>query len=890
MGDIVTGGSHTTPRIPLPARLLLRLLVSVSDREYLLGDLEEASAPSPGAAEGNGRRRGWWREVAGAATLRFDRPGRRTHRLIDAGEKGDGMFREFRFDLRHGLRVLRRSPGFAAVAILTLALGIGATTAIFSVVNGVLLTPAPYPEPERIVRIQESNPPLGFSAFSVSPLNFADWKARSTSFELMTSYTTRRPAYTGGEFPENLLVYTVTDDYLELFGAGLALGRGFTAGEFEPDAQPVAILRYGFWQRAFAGSPDVIGESIVLDGIVHTVIGVADSDWRPISDVDLVLPLRPEPWWSGARGSHWLSTYGRLKPGVTLEQARGELSGIAAALAAEYPDSNTGWEVLVSPLTDTLAGSQRPQLLVLLAAVGLLLLIACVNVANMMLARALVREHEVAIRLAVGAGRGRMIRQFLTESLLLAFFGAALGIGLARLGIAVFRGWPGLLLPMQDIGLDPGVLLFTAGIALITGILFGFFPALGSARSGVHAILRRSGGRGTGTAARRWRHGLVVVEVALAVILLVGSGLLLRSFQLLQNENPGFERSDRLMLTTYLTGTRYAADEAKRRFSEAVLERLQALPGVSACALSSMIPLSGNDNLSEVQFEGQPAPAPGEAVISLFYWVSDDYFRALGIPLRAGRTFTSRDGPETALVAVISESLARQYFPDEDPVGRRVLLDGTWHEIIGVAGEVQHYSLGQSGDRAQIYQLYRQSPRIFMTFVLHTAVPPLSLAQAVRRELMAVDPEQPVRSIQTVEQMVDGSISRPRFRTLLLTCFAGAALLLAAIGLYGIMSFAVSQRTHEIGVRMALGAHPGAVLGLIMRNGLALVIIGTGIGLAGAFALTRLLESLLFGIGARDAGIFTLGPLILIATALLAAFVPARRATRVDPVRALVRE
>ncbi len=874
-------------RIPNSIRLLLRFLLPLPEREYFLGDLEESYALSRGSDRKASRGHGWLHEVAGALVLRF---GYRPHHKFQSDNQkgeGDGMFREFRHDLRFGLRTIRRSPGFATVAILTLALGIGATTAIFSVVNGVLLTPVPYPEPERIVQIRECNLPYGLPSFSVSPMNFSDWKTRSESFEFMTTYTTLRPAWTGGEYPENLSVYTVMEDFLELFGAELALGRGFTPGEFEPDAEQVAILRYGFWQRAFAGKPDVIGDSIILDGDVYTVIGVTDRNWKPISEVDLILPLRPEPWWASRRYAHWLSSVARLKPGITLEQAQAELSNIAATLEAEYPDSNNGWDVRVSSLADSLTGGLRPQLLILLAAVGLLLLIACVNVANMMLARALVRGPEVAIRMAVGAGRGRIIRQLLAESVLLSFFGAALGIGLAWLGIELFRAWPGLLRPMQDIGLDPLVLLFTAGVTLLTGILFGLFPALGSTRSDLHTTLRQSGSSRTRATTRRWRNGMVVVEVALAIILLVGSGLLLRSLGLLQNEDPGFTATDRLMLTTNLTDSRYEPADQKRLFGEAVLARLRALPGVITCALSSTIPLTAGGQLWGVDFEGGPDPASGEGIIGLQYRVSDDYFQTMGIPLRAGRTFTSGDGPETTPVVVVSEGLAQRYYPDEDLIGRRVGVQGTWYEVIGIVGEVQHSALGSFEENPQLYRLYRQDPVTSVTVMLHTSVPPITLAQAARRVIMAVDPDQPVKDLQAVDQIVTSSISQPRFRTLLLTCFAGVALLLAVVGLYGLMTFTVSQRTHEIGVRMALGAQPGSVLGLILRNGLTLVIIGVGLGLVGALALTRLLESLLFGVGAYDAMVFTFAPLILIATTLLAVLVPARRATRVDPVRTL---
>jgi len=876
-------------RIPCSIRLLLRFLLPLSEREYFLGDLEESCALSRGPDRKASRGHGWLHEVAGSLVLRF---GHRHHHKLQSDNQegeGDGMFREFLNDLRFGIRTMRRSPGFATVAILTLALGIGATTAIFSVVNGVLLTSVPYPEPERIVRIRECNLTYGLPSFSVSPMNFSDWKTRSESFDFMTAYTTRRPAYTGGEYPENLLVYTVMEDFLELFGAELALGRGFTPAEFEPDNEQVAILRYGFWQRAFAGKPDVIGDSIILDSVVYTVIGVTDRNWQPINEVDLILPLRPEPRWASNRHEHWLTSIARLKPGITQEQAQSELSNIAATLESEYPDFNTGWDVRVSSLADNLIGGLRPQLLILLAAVGLLLLIACVNVANMMLARALVRGSEIAIRMAVGARRGRIIRQLLAESVLLSFFGAALGIGLAWLGIEIFRAWPGLLRPMQDIGLDPLVLLFTAGVTLLTGILFGLFPALGSTRSDLHTTLRQSGSSRTRVTTRRWRNGLVVVEVALAVILLVGSGLLLRSLRQLQNEDPGFTTTDRLMMTTNLTDARYEQAEQKRLFGEAVLARMRILPGVRTCALSSMIPLKGDSYNWGVDFEGGPDPAAGEAIIGQHYRVSDDYFQTMGIPLKAGRTFTSGDGPETTPVVVVSEGLAQRYYPDEDLIGRRVGMQGTWYQVIGIVGEVQHSSLGSFDDNPQLYRLYRQDPVTSVTVMLHTSVPPTSLAQAARRVIMAVDPDQPVKDLQAVDQIVTSSISQPRFRTLLLTCFAGAALLLAVVGLYGLMSFTVSQRTHEIGVRIALGAHPGSVLRLILRNGLALVIIGVVLGLVGAVALTRLLESLLFGVGVYDAGVFTIAPLILIATTMLAAVIPARRATRVDPVQTLGR-
>jgi len=877
-------------RLPGVIGLLLRFILPVTEREYLLGDLEEAAGSRSNSATGDRISRGWWREIGGALKLRFGSRYRQIHRLAGRGERGDSMFREFISDLKFGLRGMRRSPGFATVAILTLALGIGATTAIFSVIDGVLLTPAPYPEVDRIARIMECNLSRGWPAFSVSPMNYRDWRERSETCELMTAYRTESRTWTGGETPENLLAYAVWDDYQEIFGIRIALGRGLSAQDFEPESGAVAVLSHGFWQRAFGGAPDVIGTSIVLDGTVSTVIGVADAGWQPLRDADLLLPLQPEPWWSTVRQAYFLSAAARLKPGVTIDQAAEEFSSIAAALEVEYPDTNTGWDVRVDPLDAVLTGNLRPQLLVLMAAVGLLLLIACVNVANMLLARAMVRNQEIAVRLAVGAGRGRIVRQLLAESLLLAALGSLLGIVLAQVGIGIFRNWPGLLLPFQEIGFNPGVLAVTIASSLLAGLLFGLLPACGAARSDLHTFLRGGRGETAGRITRRWRHSLVIVEVALAVVLLVGSGLLLRSLQALQDENPGFIPADRLMFTANLTATRYQEADPKKQFGQETLARLRAMPGVISGALSSMLPLGGDDNIAAFKPEGQ-AGDTDENVMCLLYRVSEDYFRTMGTPVLAGREFTALDGPETAPVVVVSENLARRHFPnDENPVGRRIRVGGIFYEIVGIVGEVQHYTLGEYEDMVQVYLLYRQNfGAEEMTFVLQTSVPPLSLARTVYRTIGEVDSDQPVTGLQPVEQVRATELQRPRFRTLLLTCFAGAALLLAVIGLYGVMSFAVARRTHEIGVRLALGARAQSVLALIVRNGLSLVGIGIGLGLTGAYFLARLLEAMLFGIAVHDAGTFLLAPVVLLVTALMATLIPARRATRIDPVRTLGR-
>jgi len=797
-------------------------------------------------------------------------------------------------DVRHGVRAMLRSPGFTAVALVTMALGIGANTAMFSIVNGVILKPLPYPDADRIVYLRENNLSRGWTSFSIAPLNLWDWQERTRSLDALAAYQSGSAAYTGGDRPQRLSVYRVSQGFLEILGGEPTLGRGITAADLAPSAQDVVLLTRGFWQRAFGGDPAVLGRTVTLDGVVHTVVGVLPPDWRPISrrSVDLIVPLKPQPFWYEARGSHFLSAVGRLASGVTVEQAQSDLTGIAASLEAAYPDTNTGWGVSVRALKDVLLGSTRPQLLIFMASVGLVLLIACANLANMTLARAVVRTRELAIRTAMGAGRGRVVRQLLAESLILACMGGALGVLLAYGALAAFTaGWPTILPRMHEIRVDAPVLLFSLALALSAGVLFGLAPAVNVAGRDLGASLRQGGRSLTGDRSRRWlRATLVAGEVALAVMLLVGTGLLVRSFAALRGEDPGFRPQGRLVLATPLPRAKYGTPEERREFGDAVSTRLSALPGVASASLTSLVPLAGDDEIWGFWIEGHALTGGQEDGSALFYRVGPGYLETMGIPLLAGRDIAPGDREDTPPVVVISASMAEQHFAGENPLGRHIKFGRDDNEppvqIVGVAGDVQHYSLGRASV-PQVYVPFTQRPSGNVRFVIRASVPPSSLVPAVREAVGAVDSDLPIVGMEPAETMVAGTISMPRFRTILMTAFGLTALLLAVVGLYGVLAYAVSQRTREIGVRMALGASRGSVLGLVLREGAPLVGIGLAGGLAGALALTRVLESMLFGVGAHDLAVFLGVPLVLGVVAAVAMLVPARRASRVDPMRTL---
>jgi putative ABC transport system permease protein len=839
-------------------------------------------------------RRWYWRTaLSSIGTMRRREPAERQPTLKT--RQGDGVMRNLIRDARYGIRLLLRRPGVTLVAIITLALGIGANTAIFTVTHALLLKPLPYDHPEQLVLVNENNLSRGWTSFSISPANFLDWRAQSRSFQSLAAYGGRAFNYVGGETPERLRGLSGTAGFLEMLGGTPTIGRGFRPEEFEPGKGFVVIISQGLWQRAFGGRPDVLDKTITLNGEPYTIVGVMHPKWRfGGRDIAVFTPRAFDADESQARGAHYLNVIGRLKPDVSIEQAGIEFSGIASRLAQQYPDTNKGWGAIVRSLQEVAVGNVRSMLLVLLGAVGLVLLVACANLANMHLARATVRAREIAVRTAIGAGRGRIVQQLLTESLVLALIGGALGLLVAYWATSsLVAAYPNLLPRSSDIRIDPVVLAFTLGLSMLTAILFGLAPALSAARTDLIETLKESA-RAGGSPFRRWlRSALVVTEVALAIVLLVGAGLLLRSFQKLGHVAPGFAIDQRLSVTTLLPLPKYKDPTRMVDFYDRAMARLRALPGVESVALTSTVPISGNDEIYSINFEGRPPLPPGQGVSAIYYLVSPGYFDTLAIPLLKGRVFTDDDRAGSPRVGVVNDVFVRLHYPNEDPIGKRIRMgrnSNIVREIVGVVGTVKHYGLGDK-DQAQMYEPFAQMPNTGMNFLLKTSLDPLGLTASVRREIQNVDPEQPVAATTSLAQMVADSTALSRVQTLLLGVFAGIALLLAAVGLYGVMAYSVSQRTQEIGIRMALGAHRGSVLMMVLRQALVLTGAGLVIGLAGAIALGRVLSStlepLLFQVQPSDVVTLATVPGVLIVVALVAALIPARRATQVDPIQAL---
>jgi predicted permease len=801
-------------------------------------------------------------------------------------------------DIRYGFRMLLKNPGFTAVAVLTLALGIGANTAIFSVVNGVLLKPLPYASPDRLVRVFESS--TGQPRFPMSPGNFLDYRDQNSTFEAFALFTRNDLELSLDERPERLSAIRVSAGFFETLGIQPMLGREFRREDEVPDNNRVAILSQAVWQRRFGGDPDIVGRGITLSGNPFTVIGVLPAgvqhvggDYRSLPHGDSV-----DVWWpmslssKSPRFAHFVNTVGRMKPGVPLEQAEADFNAIADRLAREHPNTNDGWRIRIHSLHEEIVGKTRPTLLVLLAAVVFVLLISCVNVANLMLARATVREREIAVRAALGAGRGRLLRQLLTESMLIAVAGGVAGLLLAKLAIsALIALGPSQLPRLQMVGIDGRILAFTIIVSLLTGLLFGLAPALQSLKINLNGLLKEGGRSGTGGArARRMRNTLVIAEVASALILLIGAGLLMRSFVKLQQADPGFKPEGVLTMSTSLPFARYSDPEKTVTFYQRLIDQISELSGVQSVGAGSDLPWTGYDENAGFNIEGKTFPENQEPS-GRYHFVTPDYFRTIGVPLLAGRWFDSHDVRQARRVILINQSLARRYWPDEDAVGKRITFndqpkDDDWMTVAGVVGDVKDYPSSLEAEPA-FYWPEAQQPNRDMFLVIRTTGNPLALTDAVRREVRTLDKDLAVSEIKALDTIAEGGLARQRFTLLMVGLFAGIALTLAAIGIYGVMSYLVAQRTHEMGIRLALGARQRSVMTLMLGQGMVLAGSGVAIGLAGAFALTRLMASLLYGVSTTDPLTFLLIAMLLAGVALLACYIPARRASTVDPMVAL---
>lgn len=800
-------------------------------------------------------------------------------------------------DIRYGIRTLGKSRGFTVVAVLALALGIGANTAIFTVVNAVLIRPLPYRDSDRLVAIWENNLPQGWNRMGVSGPAYIDWQEQSRLFEGLSLHEPGSGTLTGLGEPEQIPGMRVTTNFFTLLGARAQYGRLFTADEARGGRHNVMVVTHGFWRRRLGSDPNVIGKVFQLDGLPYTVVGVLSQDfWFPVSS-DGFVPWDRDELRKMNRASHSFGVLGRLRPGVTVEQAGAELNSLQRRIGERYAGMRD-WGATVLPLKQVLVEYIRPALLVLLGAVGFVLLIACTNIANLLLARGASRGKEIAIRTALGAGRRRLIRQFLTESVLLGLAGGALGLLLAVWGTGVLSRVLPSHIPVPEaaaqvalarIAVDGWVLLFTLLISVATGVLFGLAPALAAVHANTGEALKDGGRSGSGSGQQRLRGALVVSEVALALVLLVSAGLMMRSFWRMQKSSPGFNADHVLTAEMELpTDSKYRDSRQWAATFERFLERVKELPGVRSAALTHIVPLTEYESKESFEIEGRPALAPGERLGADWRAVSPGYFRTFGIPLLRGRDFTALDHAEAPCVIAVDENLARMHFRGEDPIGRRLVFKRfrSTCEIVGVVGPVKHAGVDKN-PRPTLYFAFTQAREARMSLVVRTAADPAGLINAVKKAVWSVDRDQPLYNIRTMDELLSDSASAPRFTLVLLAAFAALAITLAAVGIYGVMSYTVNQRKHEMGIRIALGAQVGDVLRLVVGQAMALALAGVAIGLVIALAVTRLLATLLYGVSSTDVPTFATVALTLSAVALAASYIPARRATRIEPLVAL---
>ena len=803
------------------------------------------------------------------------------------------MFDKLRQDLRYGLRSFLKTPGFTAIALLTIALSIGANSAVFSVVNAVLLRPLPFAEPDRLVWVWGSWP-RGTEA-SVSAPDLLDYRADNKSFEHLAAFSTI-PApinLTGSGRPEQLYCVFATADFFDTLGVKPLVGRTFLPGEDQAGSEQVAVVSHGLWQRRFGSDPNLIGRTLTLNDKVYTVVGVMPQSFRFPQKAELWLPIPFNSPLVASRKAHFLRPVGRLKPGVQVEQAQADMNTIAARLEQQYPDSNKGWTVRLVPLHEHIVGPVRLVSLLLLIAVIFIMLIACANIANLLLSRAAARQKEMAMRAALGAGRGRLIRQLFTEGVLLALMGGALGLLLAFWGVGLinaldFTGFPRL----EEVRPDYSMLAFTLLISLLMGIVFSLAPAMWVTKVDLNNSLKEGGGTVAGGGRHRISKVLVVIEVALSLVLLVGAGLLVKSFSRLLSVDPGFDAQNILTMRLQLPPAKYPERQQSSDFYRQLLQRLGGLPGVQSVGAVSELPLSGQRNDTYFTVEGRPTDPSAPKTVANIRRVTPDYFQTMGISLLKGAPFTERAAANTPYVSIINEQMARRYFPGEDPVGQRMVLDFGGKipvEIIGVLEGVRHTAL-EFEPPVEMYVPFAQFPSSEMNVVVRTASDPVDLANAARETVWQLDKDQPISDVKTMERFVSDSVAPQRFVVYLFSFFAYGALLLAVIGIYGVISHSVTQRTNEIGIRMALGAQRSQIVKQVMGQGALLAIVGVVLGLAGAFALTRVMSSMLYQVSATDPAVFVAVPLLLAAVALLASYFPARRATKLDPMTALRHE
>jgi putative ABC transport system permease protein len=802
-------------------------------------------------------------------------------------------------DLRYSLRSLRRMPGFSIVALLVLALGIGANTAIFSVVNSVVLRPLPYPGADRLALIWETDLKDGIRREGPSGPNFLDWKEQNRSFEEMALLEVGTGTVTGDGEPEQVTGLRVTTNFLSMLGARTVLGRAFTAAEGAGQARyPVAVLTNGYWKRRFGADPGVIGRTFIMNSEPYSVIGVLAADfWQPLPS-DLYVPWPVAELRAKSRVSHDFGVIARLKPGVTLARAQAELSAIARRIDAQTPRL-AGWDVAVVGMQQALFEYIRPALLLLLGAVGLLLLLACVNVASLLLARVTGRRHEMAIRAALGARRGRLIAQILSESLVLSLMGGALGVLFAVWGVDLLNAvLPGTL-PMAEagaeivrpaIGVDGRALLFALAISTGAALTFGLIPALYVARSGVNDALKAGGRTSSPSPGRAGVWGLLVAgEIALATMLLIGAGLAMRSFVNLQHVNPGIRPDHVLTFRMRLpTDNLYKGDREQAAFYRRVIDQVEQIPGIQSAGLTDVLPLGQQNDREYFTIENRPLP-PGQMLVADFRRVSSRYFNTMGIALLRGRLLSDRDVRDAPLAILIDETLARQYWPHENPIGRRMLLWGEFREVVGIVSQVHHYGLEKQPEPT-IYAPYQQMPDKAMALAVRTTMDTQAVVSAVKQAVWSVDRGQPVFQIRSMGQYLALAGTAPRISTVLLAVFAGISMLLAALGIHGVVSYGVARRTREFGLRMALGSTPGQLEKLVIRSGIRTALIGLVAGMAGAAALASALRALLYGVAPLDPAVLAGVAVVLLTVALIANYIPARRAARIDPMQALHHE